>query len=92
MSSGVFDSDFASQIAQQQHLLRLQEQAAKHQAAMQQQVGPFSPPTFRELSVREAHGGWILIRRGWASAYSELVFTDREKLIAAISEHFPESR
>jgi hypothetical protein len=56
----------------------LRDPAAKHQAALQQ------------LTIREAHGGWILTRRGWPSAYSELVFTDREKLIAAISEHFPE--
>jgi hypothetical protein len=94
MSSGVFDSDFHSQLQQQQDILRLRELAAKHQAAMQQQLGmtgKIALPMIRELTICEADGGWILVRRGWPLAYSELVlFTDREKLIAAISEHFPE--
>jgi hypothetical protein len=98
MSSGVFDLDFFPNQILKQHgypqdetaQQYLQEQAAKHQAAMQQQVsmtGMIAPPKIRELTIREAHGGWILTRRSWPW---ELVFTDWEKLIAAISEHFQE--
>jgi hypothetical protein len=58
--------------------------------ASQQPVSIMPEPKIRSLTIREAHGGWILIRSGFPAAYPELVFTDREKLIAAISEHFPE--
>jgi hypothetical protein len=102
MSSGEYDSNFFPNQILKQHgypqdqaaQQYLQDQAAKHQAAMQEQVIQqhlsqelFSKARGTELTIREAHGGWILTRRSWPW---ELVFTDWEKLIAAISEHFPE--